>query len=378
LGAQHCTLPRRVAGGLCWSRPTLGLVTADSSRTRPAETPPAVELHVHVEGTLEPEMIMRLAGRNRVDLPYRDLDDLRARYAFEDLPDFLNLYYANMAVLQTADDFAAMTRAYLERAAAGGVRHVELFVDPQAHLARGVALEAVVDGVAGALADVAPGLGVSTGLIACFLRDRPAAEAVDVLRSLLALDAPLLGVGLDSAEVGHPPGAFVEVFELAAEAGLHRVAHAGEEGPAAYVQEALDALGVERIDHGIRSLDDPALVERLVADAVPLTVCPLSNVRLRCVPDLGAHPLAEMLRQGLRVSVHSDDPAYFGGYVDDNYRVVTEALGLSRGELARLAHHAVDAAFVPAARAAELHAEVDAWHGARRARVDDVTSHIGQ
>ena len=310
-------------------------------------------------------MIMCLAGRNRVDLPYRDLDDLRARYAFEDLPAFLELYYANMAVLQTADDFAAMTRAYLQRAAAGGVRHVELFVDPQAHLARGVALEAVVDGVAGALADVGPGLDLSTGLIACFLRDRPADEAVDVLRSLLALDAPLLGVGLDSAEAGHPPGVFAEVFELAAEAGLHRVAHAGEEGPAAYVREALDALGVERIDHGIRSLDDPALVERLVADAVPLTVCPLSNVRLRCVPDLRAHPLAEMLRKGLRVSVHSDDPAYFGGYVDDNYRAVTEALGLSRDEVARLAHHAVDAAFVPAARAAQLHAEVDAWHRPR-------------
>ncbi|MHC1559059.1 adenosine deaminase [Actinomycetospora sp. C-140] len=330
----------------------------------PLSTPPAVELHVHVEGTLEPELIMDLAGRNHVELPYRDLDDLRARYAFDDLPHFLALYYANMAVLRTADDFAAMTRAYLERAAAGGVRHVELFVDPQAHLARGVALEAVVEGVAGALADAAPALGMTTGLIACFLRDRPAGEALDVLRALLAAEAPLLGVGLDSAEVGHPPGAFAAVFALAAEAGLRRVAHAGEEGPPAYVWEALDVLGAERIDHGIRSLEDPALVERLVTDAVPLTVCPLSNVRLRCVDDLAGHPLADMLRRGLRVSVHSDDPAYFGGYLDDNYRAVTAALGLSRDDLARLARHGVDAAFVSPARAAELHAEIDAWRRA--------------
>ncbi|GAA4800425.1 adenosine deaminase [Actinomycetospora chlora] len=327
------------------------------------DTPPAVELHVHVEGTLEPELITELAARNGIALPYRDIEDLRARYAFHDLADFLALYYANMAVLRTADDFAAMTRAYLRRAAAGGVRHVELFVDPQAHLVRGVPLAAVVDGVAGALADDAPGLGITTGLIACFLRDRPPAEAVDVLRALLAADAPLLGIGLDSAEVGHPPGGFAEVFALAAEAGLHRVAHAGEEGPAAYVTEALDVLGVERIDHGIRSLDDPELVDRLVRDAVPLTVCPLSNVRLRCTPDLRDHPLATMLHRGLRVSVHSDDPAYFGGYVDDNHRAVAAALGLTRDDQARLAHHAVDAAFVSAERAAELHAEVDAWRG---------------
>jgi adenosine deaminase len=326
------------------------------------DTPPAVELHVHVEGTLEPELILDLADRNQVELPYRDLDDLRARYAFTDLPDFLDLYYANMAVLRTAEDFAAMTDAYLVRAAAGGVRHVELFVDPQAHLARGVALEVVLEGVSGALAAAPEGL--TTGLIPCFLRDRPAAEAVEVLDALVRSGTPLVGVGLDSAEVGHPPTDFADVYARARAEGLHLVAHAGEEGPASYVRDAVDVLGVERVDHGIRSLDDPALVRRLADEAVPLTVCPLSNVRLRAVDTLADHPLARMLEAGLAVSVHSDDPAYFGGYVDDNHRAVAEALGLTRAQVRVLADNAVEAAFVDDARRAELRAEVAAWAGA--------------
>jgi adenosine deaminase len=326
------------------------------------DTPPVVELHVHVEGTLEPELILDLADRNQVELPYRDLDDLRARYAFTDLPDFLDLYYANMAVLRTAEDFAAMTDAYLVRAAAGGVRHVELFVDPQAHLARGVALEVVLEGVSGALA-AAPA-GITTGLIPCFLRDRPAAEAVEVLDALVRSGTPLVGVGLDSAEVGHPPTDFADVYARARAEGLHLVAHAGEEGPASYVRDAVDVLGVERVDHGIRSLDDPALVRRLADEAVPLTVCPLSNVRLRAVDTLADHPLARMLEAGLAVSVHSDDPAYFGGYVDDNHRAVADALGLTRAQVRVLADNAVEAAFVDDARRAELRAEVAAWAGA--------------
>jgi adenosine deaminase len=326
------------------------------------DTPPAVELHVHVEGTLEPELILDLADRNQVELPYRDLDDLRARYAFTDLPDFLDLYYANMAVLRTVEDFAAMTDAYLVRAAAGGVRHVELFVDPQAHLARGVALEVVLEGVSGALAAAPEGL--TTGLIPCFLRDRPAAEAVEVLDALVRSGTPLVGVGLDSAEVGHPPTDFADVYARARAEGLHLVAHAGEEGPASYVRDAVDVLGVERVDHGIRSLDDPALVRRLADEAVPLTVCPLSNVRLRAVDTLADHPLARMLEAGLAVSVHSDDPAYFGGYVDDNHRAVAEALGLTRAQVRVLADNAVEAAFVDDARRAELRAEVAAWAGA--------------
>ncbi|MEJ2867943.1 adenosine deaminase [Actinomycetospora sp. OC33-EN08] len=322
-------------------------------------TPPAVELHVHVEGTLEPELIMALAERNRVELPYADLDDLRARYAFTDLSHFLDLYYANMAVLREAEDFATMTRAYLERAARAGVRHVELFVDPQAHLARGVGVPVVLEGVSAGLAD-APA-GMTTGLIPCFLRDRPAEEADEVLDALLASGVPLLGVGLDSAEAGNPPGRFADVFARARAAGLRLVAHAGEEGPAAYVREALDVLGVERVDHGIRALEDQALVTRLAEEAVPLTVCPLSNVRLRAVRTLAAHPLPLMLGAGLAVSVHSDDPAYFGGYVDDNHRAVMEALHLTRAQVHTLASNAVEAAFVDDTRRAELREEVAAW-----------------
>jgi adenosine deaminase len=326
------------------------------------DTPPAVELHVHVEGTLEPELILELAERRGVALPYADLDDLRARYAFTDLPHFLELYYANMAVLCTAEDFAAMTGAYLDRAARAGVRHVELFVDPQAHLARGVPLDAVLEGVSGALA-AAPA-GMTTGLVPCFLRDRPAAEAAEVLDALVRSGTPLLGVGLDSAEVGHPPAEFADVYARARAEGLRLVAHAGEEGPASYVRDALDVLGVERVDHGIRSLEDPELTRRLAEEAVPLTVCPLSNVRLRTVDTLAEHPLARMLDAGLAVSVHSDDPAYFGGYVDDNHRAVADALGLTRDQVRALADNAVEAAFVDDARRAELRAEVAAWAAA--------------
>lgn len=323
------------------------------------DTPPAVELHVHVEGTLEPELILELADRGHVRLPYTDLDDLRARYAFTDLGHFLELYYANMAVLRSAEDFGAMTAAYLARAHMAGVRHVELFVDPQAHLARGVPLAAVLEGVSGAL-EAAPG-GMTTGLIPCFLRDRPVAEALEVLEALVGADVPLLGVGLDSAELGHPPSDFAEVYARARAEGLRLVAHAGEEGPAAYVTEALDVLGVERVDHGIRSLDDPALVRRLVQEVVPLTVCPMSNVRLRVVDTLAGHPLARMIDAGLAVSVHSDDPAYFGGYVDDNHRAVADALQLSSDQVRVLAENAVEAAFVDDARRAVLRAEVAAW-----------------
>jgi adenosine deaminase len=326
-----------------------------------APTPPTVELHVHVEGTLEPELIFELAARNDVTLPYRDIDDLHARYAFTDLGSFLELYYANMTVLRTREDFADMTRAYLARAVAAGVRHVELFFDPQAHLVRGVALTEVVEGIASALREAE---GITTGLIACFLRDRPAAEALEVLTALLDMSAPILGIGLDSAEVGHPPGGFAEVYDLARSRGLHLVAHAGEEGPAEYVREALDVLRVERVDHGIRCLDDDALVDRLVADRVPLTVCPLSNVRLRTVDTMADHPLAVMLARGLCVSVHSDDPAYFGGYVDANYAAVVDALHLDRDDLRTLARNAVEAAFVTPERAVQLYAAIDAWHAA--------------
>ncbi|MHA7240021.1 adenosine deaminase [Arthrobacter sp. TMS1-12-1] len=322
---------------------------------------PCAELHLHIEGTLEPELIFALAARNGITLPYSDPADLAARYAFTDLQSFLDLYYANMDVLRTEEDFADMTRAYLRRAAAAGVRHAEIMMDPQAHLARGVPLETCINGVVAALSTSEADAGISTSLIAAFLRDRPPAEALAVLHDLLAMDAPIIGIGLDSAEVGYPPSLFREVYDVARAAGLKCVAHAGEEGPPAYVWEALDLLGADRIDHGIRCLEDAALVERLVADQVPLTVCPLSNVRLRAVDAIGDHPLPHMLARGLNVSVHSDDPAYFGGYLDDNVAALVDAFGLSVDDRARLAANSVRSAFVGEGRRRQLLAEIEDW-----------------
>ncbi|MDO8382973.1 MAG: adenosine deaminase [Microbacterium sp.] len=329
-----------------------------------SDTPPCAELHVHIEGTLEPELIYALAERNRIELSYADIDDLRARYEFDDLQSFLDLYYANMSVLRTAADFADLARAYFSRAARAGVRHAELFFDPQAHLARGVPLVSIVEGLAGAIATSEAEFGMSSALIACFLRDRPAAEAVEVLRELLTMDAPIIGIGLDSAEAGHPPEDFVDVYALADANGLRRVAHAGEEGPADYVRSATTVLGVERVDHGVRSLEDPALVSLLARNRIPLTVCPLSNVRLKVVARIEEHPLPAMLAAGLAVTVNSDDPAYFGGYVDDNYRALAAAFGWGSGELANLARTSIEASFVEPTRRAELLREIDEWERA--------------
>ena len=326
-------------------------------------TLPKVELHLHVEGTLEPELIFALAERNRVRLPYGSMDDLRSRYTFEDLQGFLDLYYANMAVLRTADDFAELALAYLHRAAAGGVRHVEMFFDPQAHLARDVPLAAVVDGLVEGCRRGEAATGTTSGLIACFLRDRSGEEALDVLQQLVDLGAPLLGIGLDSAELGNPASKFTAVYARARELGLHRVAHAGEEGGPAYVTEALDLLDVERIDHGVQAVDDAAVLDRLVREQVPLTVCPLSNVRLRGVPSLAEHPLPRLIAAGVVTTINSDDPAYFGGYADDNYAAVAEAFDLSGVDLARLARNSVDASFLPADRKSALHREIENWLG---------------
>ncbi|MCD9154515.1 adenosine deaminase [Aeromicrobium duanguangcaii] len=306
---------------------------------------PAAELHVHIEGTLEPELIYELAERNGIDLPYAGLDDLRARYEFDDLQSFLDLYYANMQVLVRAQDFTDLALAYLHRAAQANVARAELFFDPQAHLVRGVELSTVMEGLGAAIKRSPSETGVEAALIACFLRDRPPAEAVEVLSELIEMGAPIIGIGLDSAERDYPPRLFKDVFDLAAAHGLHRVAHAGEEGPADYIREALDVLGVERIDHGVRCLEDPDLVARLVRDRVPLTVCPLSNVRLKGIARMEDHPLKHMLELGLNVSIHSDDPAYFGGYLDDNITAVREALGLTPEDLATLAANSLASAF---------------------------------
>ncbi|MCX4233076.1 adenosine deaminase [Streptomyces ortus] len=327
---------------------------------------PKAELHLHIEGTLEPELAFALADRNGITLPYADTEKLRTAYDFTDLQSFLNLYYGLMAVLRTENDFADLADAYLARAAAQGVRHAEIFFDPQAHLARGVGIETVVEGLGRALDRAEAVHGVSTQLIMCFLRDESAGSALKTLETAkpyLAPHGPIVGVGLDSAEVGHPPAKFREVYEAAAALGLRRVAHAGEEGPPAYITEALDVLGAERIDHGLRCMEDPELVARLVRDRVPLTLCPLSNVRLRAVDVLAEHPLPAMLDAGLLCTVNSDDPAYFGGYAGDTFYAVRTALGLSPERLRELARNSFVASFLEhdEERRARYIAEVEAY-----------------
>ncbi|MEU2284729.1 adenosine deaminase [Streptomyces sp. NPDC013178] len=324
---------------------------------------PKAELHLHIEGTLEPELAFELAARNGVTLPYADTDQLRKAYQFEDLQSFLNLYYELMAVLRTERDFEDLTNAYLARAAAQGVRHAEIFFDPQAHLARGIDMGTVVEGLWRALGRSEEQHGVSTRLILCFLRDQSAESALETLDAARPYLDRITGVGLDSAEVGHPPVKFREVYEAAAALGLRRVAHAGEEGPPEYITEALDVLGVERVDHGLRCVEDPALVERLVRERIPLTLCPLSNVRLRAVDTLAAHPLPAMLDAGLVCTVNSDDPAYFGGYVGDNFDAVRQTLGLSPERLRELARNSFVASFLEddEERRARCLAEVEAY-----------------
>lgn len=322
-------------------------------------TYPSAELHLHIEGTLEPETIFEIAKRRGIQLPYADPAELRRRYDFTDLQSFLDLYYENMRVLQTADDFHALTRAYLARARAAGIRHAEVFVDPQAHLARGVAAKNVLDGIARALDEAGESDDITGGIIVCVLRDQPLDSALEMLDAVLETGVEVLGIGLDSAEVGHPPTEFTQVFDRAAQAGLHRVAHAGEEGPPEYVWQALDELGAERIDHGVRAVEDPVLMARLAKDQVPLTVCPLSNVRLRVAPDVAAVPVRPMLDAGLLITINSDDPAYFGGYLDDNFAAITAADQLGDAELRTLHRNSIVASFAPRARKDQLLAAFD-------------------
>lgn len=339
---------------------------------------PTAELHLHIEGTLEPELIFALAERNSIRLPYASLEDLRRRYEFADLQSFLDLYYSNMAVLQTEADFAEMTRSYLARAKSAGVRHAEIMLDPQAHISRGVTLATCINGVASALAVSESEFGISTEMIAAFLRDEPADDALAVLEDLLAMEAPIIGIGLDSAEAGHPPSDFLALYERAHAAGLKCVAHAGEEGPPEYVRQALDLLKVDRVDHGIRSMEDEELVERLVAEQMPLTVCPLSNVRLRAVDTLAVHPLPGMLERGLNVCVNSDDPAYFGGYLDDNLARLLEVFDLSTAQLVRLAENSVRSAFISDERRQELLAEIHEWGSEHAIRTEQSTGSHGR
>jgi adenosine deaminase len=322
---------------------------------------PLAELHLHIEGTLEADLLVRLARRNDVPLPSYDPAGLTARYAdFADLQAFLDVYYANLAVLRTEQDFHDLAAAYLARARAAGVRRAEIFCDPQTHLRNGVPLEVVFGGLGAAIA----ASDVSADLIVCFLRDLGGDAAEELLRQALPFREHFIGVGLDSAEVGWPPSLFRRVYEIAAAEGLHRVAHAGEEGGPDYVREALDVLGVERIDHGNRALEDADLVARLRDERVPLTVCPLSNVALKGVPRLADHPLPRMLELGLVVTVNSDDPAYFGGGIDANVEALRTTLGVTDDDLATLATNSFEAAFTDAADRQRWLAEVATWRTA--------------
>jgi len=309
-------------------------------------TLPKAELHVHIEGTFEPELIFALAERNRVALPFRSVDELRAAYEFTDLQSFLDLYYAAMNVLRTERDFAELGDAYFARARRQGVLHAEIFFDPQAHTARGIPFETVIDGLWSAVRESERRHGISAKLIMCFLRDQSAESAMATLEAALPFGERIVAVGLDSAEVGHPPAKFRAVFERALALGWKTVAHAGEEGPPAYVWEALDLLKVSRVDHGVRSLEDPALVARLRAERMPLTVCPLSNVKLRVFETLREHTLPRMLAEDLVATINSDDPGYFGGYVGDNFAAVAGALDLSPGDLVTLARNSFEASFI--------------------------------
>ncbi len=321
---------------------------------------PKAELHLHVEGTFEPEMMFAMAERNLVRLPYPSVEALREAYSFSDLQSFLNLYYAGMEALRLEQDYYDLTTAYLRRVKAQGVRHAEIFFDPQAHTQRGIPFETVVDGISHALADGRRDLNVTSNLILCFLRDLSAESAMATLESALPFADRIAAVGLDSAEVGNPPSKFQAVFDRARAHGFLTVAHAGEEGGPEYVWEALDLLKVSRVDHGVRSLEDPALVARLREERIPLTVCPFSNVRLRVVSTLAAHPLKRMLDAGLMVTCNSDDPAYFGGYVGDNFVQTASALSLSDAELVTMARNSFEASFIDEATKARYLAEVDA------------------
>ncbi|MBU2038646.1 MULTISPECIES: adenosine deaminase [unclassified Thalassolituus] len=307
---------------------------------------PKTELHLHLEGSLEPELMFELAARNGIQLPYQDVDQIRQAYNFTNLQSFLDIYYQCADVLRTEQDFYDLTWAYLQRCHDEGVVHIEPFFDPQTHTERGIAMETVLDGISRALADGQEQLGISSGLILCFLRHLSEEAAFVTLEQAIPYLHLFIGVGLDSSELGNPPEKFAKVFAAAAELGLHRVAHAGEEGPIAYIEGALDVLNVERIDHGVRCTDSEAMMTRLAAEGIPLTVCPLSNTRLKVYQHMSEHPILQLLQRGLCVTVNADDPAFFGGYLLANYQALADHLGMTRGQAAQLAANSIQASFI--------------------------------
>jgi len=327
---------------------------------------PKAELHMHIEGSLEPEMMFALAKRNRVSIPFASVEDVRAAYSFSNLQDFLDIYYQGADVLRTEEDFRDLAMAYFARAASDTVRHAEIFFDPQIHTARGIPFGVAAEGLLAGMAEAERAYGVTSKLILSFLRHLPEEDAFETLKAAEPWLGKFVAVGLDSSELGHPPEKFARVFAAAAERGLKRVAHAGEEGPPAYVIEALDLLHIDRLDHGNRSLEDEALTARLVNEAMTLTVCPLSNIKLCVVDSAANHPIARMLRLGLRATVNSDDPAYFGGYVNDNYKAVAGLL--SREDMVALARNSFLGSFLTDAEVAQRLAEVEAYAAKFRRR----------
>ncbi|RJF98352.1 adenosine deaminase [Noviherbaspirillum saxi] len=324
---------------------------------------PKAELHMHIEGSLEPELIFALAERNGVSLKYASVDELRRAYAFKDLQSFLDIYYAGASVLLTEQDFYDMTWAYLQRAHADNVRHSELFFDPQTHTERGVDFGTVVNGIYRATQDAQEKWGLSASLIMCFLRHLSEEEAFATLELALPYRDKIIGIGLDSSELGHPPEKFARVFARCKDLGLHLVAHAGEEGPPEYIRTALDLLQVERIDHGVRCLEDAELTQRLARDRIPLTVCPLSNIKLRVFDQAKDHNMVQLLDAGLVVTVNSDDPAYFGGYVNENFLQMFAALPLGKDHAYRLARNSFEASFIDQPTRQKYLAELDAFFG---------------
>ena len=320
---------------------------------------PKAELHIHVEGSLEPELMLELADKNGIRLPFESVTDIRRAYDFTDLKSFLDIYYHGAKVLLTEDDFYQMTRAYLHKASRQNVRHTEIFFDPQTHTARGIQFETVVQGIRRALSDAGRQLGMSSKLIMCFLRDMSAAEALITLEQALPFKDFISGVGLDSAEMGHPPEKFKDVFNMARQNGFRTVAHAGEEGPPEYIWQALNLLKAERIDHGVRCIEDAGLVEYLVKEKVPLTVCPLSNIKLRIFDDMRQHNFKQLLDLGLCVTVNSDDPAYFGGYIEDNIRVLQAEHKLTFQDIYKISRNAFEAAFLTSAEKQRYLNELD-------------------
>jgi len=322
---------------------------------------PKAELHLHIEGSLEPELMFELGRRNRIDLPFRTVEEVRAAYAFSNLQDFLDIYYQGAGVLQREEDFRDMATAYFDRAAADGVRHAEIFFDPQTHTDRGIPFAVVADGLLAGMGEAEARHGISSKLILCFLRHLDEDAAFETLKQAEPWLDRIEGVGLDSSEVGHPPSKFQRVFARAGEMGLKRVAHAGEEGPPEYVREALDLLHIDRMDHGNRSLEDEDLIRRIVDEQMTLTVCPLSNLKLCVVKDLKDHPIPRMLDLGIRATINSDDPAYFGGYVGRNYTELAKATGLGRDALVTLARNSFEGSFLGETEKAKHLAALDAF-----------------